>query len=405
MENLKLKDEEIIELLKKGFKAELIGFEFDITINKINELKKLLDNKNKVNSENKIPIKNVPSIQNETDKKQETNKPNNVIKNDNNKDKSNVKSKNPLNSRKIDNKSQENETKPININTVKIDIKSIKEEITNSTAKAKILKQLYRDLEESTLTIEEFIELIEILSNVSLKDVQHNQRQAYVNVIPKVKDRIKIKLSSQIAMQSINSNNLEELKNLSEKIDLINKNTMGIKIDKHQISRKIEKLQQEEAIKEANKIKSPEIEKIVKQLAGGTLNIDEAINVINEEARKQIESKPKIKFGSLTLEQEKSKICIQINNALKKQSEKYPISNPTLAIKYLEQLSGNKENSITTVVKNLIERQEFKKAQEICNTIPATSEHTESPFKRMLENEIKKAKSGINQAKQKEMNR
>lgn len=403
MENLKLKNEKIIELLEKGFKAELISFEFDIPINIINELKKLLDSKKKIDSENKIPVEKVQSSQNEIDKKQEPIKSNNTIKNDNNTGKSNIKNKKPINSRKIDKKPQENEVKPQYNNTVKIDIKSINEQLSNSIEKAKILKQLIIDLEKSALTIEEFIELIEVLSKISLKDVQNNERQAYVNLIPKVKEKIKIKLSSQVTTQLNNSNNLEELRELSKKCDLINKNTMGIKIDKYQISRKIEKLQQEEAIKEANKIKSPEIEKIVEQIADGTLNIDEAINVINEEARKQIESKPKIKFGSLTLEQEKSKICIQINNALKKQSEKYPIINSTLAIKHLEQLSGNKENSITTVVKNLIERQEFEKAQEICDTIPATSEHTESPFKKMLENEIKKAKLGIQKVKTKGM--
>ena len=98
---------------------------------------------------------------------------------------------------------------------------------------------------------------------------------------------------------------------------------------------------------------------IIKSLANWNIDIQRANEIIDEEAKKRVANKPKTKF-SLNEEQERRQILIQIRTAIEEKADKFRIQNPETAVLQLQQLCGGKiEQSVRTVVMNLIEQKDF----------------------------------------------
>ena len=100
---------------------------------------------------------------------------------------------------------------------------------------------------------------------------------------------------------------------------------------KSRIENKISRLTQQKAI---NRIKNQipkEIENIIIDIAKGRLDISKANEIIEKEAQKRVNSKPQTKF-TLTEEQEKRQILIQIKTVLREHPEKYYIENDLYAL-------------------------------------------------------------------------
>ena len=161
------------------------------------------------------------------------------------------------------------------------------------------------------------------------------------------------------------------------------------------IENKILKINQQKALYRIRNSISNDIEYIIKELANGTLDKEKAIKIIEEEARKRIESREKTKF-SLTEEQEKKQIIIQIKTLLMENPQKYSIKNPEATIIQIQELcGGEQEQAIRTVVNNFIEIKNFEKAKEICNKYSNKDNRiTFQKFIRSLRNQIKKAEIG-----------
>ena len=129
---------------------------------------------------------------------------------------------------------------------------------------------------------------------------------------------------------------------------------------------------------------------IIMEIANGTLDIEIANEIIDKEAQKRVEEKPKTRF-SLTEEQEKKQILIQIRTVLMEQPEQYHIENPTVTIKQMQKLcGGDLEQSIRIVVNNLIYSKDFERAKEVCDRFSIKDNDNQIPkYIRTLKNGIR----------------
>ena len=119
------------------------------------------------------------------------------------------------------------------------------------------------------------------------------------------------------------------------------------------------------------------------------MDVQNANEIINNEAKKRVESKPKTRF-SLTEEQERRQILIQIRTVLSDRAEQYRIENPEVAIMQIQKLCGGElEQSIRVVVKNLIGQKEFERAKQICNKYALDEEKVTPVFITRLKKEIR----------------
>ena len=135
-----------------------------------------------------------------------------------------------------------------------------------------------------------------------------------------------------------------------------------------------------------------EIEQIIRDIASDKLNIQAANAIIDEEEKKRIENKSKNKF-TLTQEQERKQILIQIKTVLAEKSKQYNIENPEKAITQIQELcGGDTGQSLRTVIKNLIGSKKYNKAKEICDKFSDNDKESQnSIYIKRLRNEIRNA--------------
>ena len=106
---------------------------------------------------------------------------------------------------------------------------------------------------------------------------------------------------------------------------------------------------------------------------------------IREESRRAIHS--------ITQEQERKQILIQIKTVLAEKSEQYNIENPEKAITQIQELcGGDTGQSLRTVIKNLIGSKKYNKAKEICDKFSDNDKESQnSIYIKRLRNEIRNA--------------
>lgn len=134
------------------------------------------------------------------------------------------------------------------------------------------------------------------------------------------------------------------------------------------------------------------IELIIADLANGTIDIKRANEIINEEAKRNVESKPKTKFA-LTEEQEKSRILSQITTAIREKTDKYHIKNPEETVLQVKELcQGDISRAVSTVVENLINEKDFETARRVCDKFSIKNEDKQiEKYIISLKNKIKNA--------------
>ena len=202
------------------------------------------------------------------------------------------------------------------------------------------------------------------------------------------------KLVQAISIEQENTTDINKLEELYRKLTKDMERISGIAVGslRSQIQRKISDIQKQNAM---NRIKNnipQSILDIIDNLARGELNTEEANLIIEEEAKKRLASKSHGRF-SVTEEQERRQIFIQIRTAIMENADKYIIKNPEKAIMQMQELfRGEEGESIRAVVTNLIERKQFASAKIICSRISGAqnNQYVQSILRRLQE-EIKKA--------------
>lgn len=363
-----LEYEKIKNLIKQGFDLELISFEFEILLEyvkkcqeEIEQSKKIEQSKlEKINSSIAARKSNFPKIEDLRKRYNEL-----VMGNNNTK----IIEVKPLTSEQI--KQIEQITKQIEQKITRMS-KHSKEE--NRKTARQILDEI-KKISEYQLTIEQSEKLYGLIASKELNETVNTTildwQAGYDNLYYRLRNEksfIVLRLVKAIDIAQQQTDNIEELKVLNSKItpeitQNYEKITGGLR---SRIFNKITRLTQENAIQRKYEV-SASIEGIVTEIAAGKLDIIGANSIIEEEAKKRVESKPKTRF-SLTQEQEKRQILMQIKMILREKSDKYYINNPYASIDILQELCGDElEQSLRTIATNLIESKDFKRAKHICD--------------------------------------
>lgn len=362
----KLKVDEIKELIKRGFDLELISFEFDIPMEVVKRCKQELEIINnetstKIYSNEKSENNRKEQIYQKVEQMRE--RYNRLFFQTNEREKEQVKTRRDLLPEEIK-----------LINSVMTEVEKLIDKMKEASrtekhqAAVEILGKI-KEIENLPLTIEQLEKLNSLIRSRELEKIRFNVTDKIDLYISKKKKDFAYKLAEAIDVKQSKTENLEELEILKNKItfELVKEDYINVGSLRSKIERKISEIQQKKAIDRIRNEIPLSIEQVITDLAQGTLDIEEAKNIISIEAKKKVDSKPKTRF-SLTEEQEKRQILIQIETALKESVNKYHIENPELTVEQLQKLSGNLEYSINIVVTNLIAGKEFEKAKKLCKS-------------------------------------
>ena len=378
--------EEVKKLIKNGFNLELISFELDIPIEEIKQCKLELETMKQPNSTRTYSAKEIIDSENKQahSKMQQIRERYKKLYFTSNEIE--VKQPKELPRQKVE-----------QINLVIAEIEEIVESIKELPKKERrkevnaILSKL-KQIEEYQLTIEQAEKLHYILQSEELKKLNSSitdKIDFYMNRSRKIVIK---KLAEAIDIAQAQSDELEELKGLERKLTMgmQQNNQIVVGAVKSRIGNKISKIIQQKAIDRIRNDVPEDIEFIIREIANGTLNIQIANKIIDKEAKKRVQKKPKTRF-SLTEEQEKRQILIQIRTVLIEKSEQYHIDNPEKTILQIQELcDGELEQAIRTVVKNLTNVKDFERAKEVCNKFSSKdNESSLSAYIRKLRKQIR----------------
>lgn len=171
---------------------------------------------------------------------------------------------------------------------------------------------------------------------------------------------IGLKLGMAVKYAAMQTDDIEELKMLKSKIsiEMIKEDPIALGSVVSIISDKIARLKKEEIKQEIPK----SINDLIEAVADGSLDIEEAKELINKEL-----SKSGTTFGK---EQERKQYLIYIADSLMKSASKYYIVDPETTTRKIQELSdGESQNALRIVMTNLIERKEYSRAKEFCQKL------------------------------------
>ena len=225
--------------------------------------------------------------------------------------------------------------------------------------------------------------MILLLQSTELKDIINKKTEKLQYALDNRRTDMKRKLVQAIDVLQSETSDLEELKKLKQKINSIHfkRYEPFLEAVKSKINIRIRKISDGFNIEKFKSDIPESILEIVRDLSKGTLDIESANVIINEEAKRRVQSRVQNKF-SLTEEQERNQMLFQIRTALEERTEQYNITNPETTIYQLHDLCGSSLNlSVSSVVENLINSKEFEKAKKVYakfNTESQTQEYSDS---------------------------
>ena len=352
----------ISKLVDKGYDINLVSFEFDIPVQRIIDYRRMIqieqakDRYPFRSRESKIQImrrKYYSIIGAKSDNKE-------------------------IHEKKL----TEEENKQINSAIAKIEecVENIREaEPKEKRRMVVIILGEINKIGDYNLTINQIEKVLKLLNSNELKTIPllsfHDKIYSSIN---SAKMRIIQKYVETIDYEQSTTNDLDRLQRLEMKLmsnDLLkNGNILSISTLRSQITTKIERLKKESVINNLRENVPESISKIISEIVDGTVDIEKAKVVIEEEAINRVESKPKTKF-SLTVDQEKNQIAHQIKRIIVERADKYRIKNPELFLKQIVEVCNlDDENALSTLIRNLIGRKEYNEARKLCDTIPLKDE-------------------------------
>lgn len=376
------------KLLKSGFDMNLISFELNIPIELVRQCKSELENIN-VNSAEKT---------NSVGKKIYTARE--AIDEKNNQAKSKIDQMreryNELyfgsNSAKVAKPKERQSKERTQLSREELEfIETVIETIRTNIQKMKTLPQKDRrkiafdiiaklkNIEEYQLPMEQAEELYNLMCSEQLDKLNPSSTDQIDIEINHRRRKCAIKLAQAIDIEQSNVADLEELQRLAKKITarLVNESPIYIDPVRIGISSRITDIRKQQAIDRIRNNIPTSIVSIITDLASGTIDMQKANQIIDEEAKRKVEGKPKTRF-SMTEEQERGQILTQIRTIIAENVDEYHIQNPEKTILQIQELCGGSAGlSVRTVVKNLIGRKDFERAKDICNKFSKTEQDEE----------------------------
>ena len=356
----KIEVEEIIGLLQKGFKEEVISFELHLPIEYIKECKRQLDKKmeiKKANQQNASKsTKSKPTVTYEKIKEMKE-KYHNLKNRD-------LFTQEIESIKKVQQSDEEKMKIEKAIHKVEEKIEKTPSELDDETLSSiQRIAQAIKKISEYNLTIDQYNELMNLLDTLDEYKKDKKTNESLILVKQRITRRLVDTIDEQLRMTE-DEKELQTLRNILPKISKgITKFT--IDVIRRKLNNKINMLRSKNQHKENM---SDNVIEIAESIATGKLHYKQAIQEIESEAKHLVSSKPQTKF-SLTQEQQKSQIVNNICEELVRNADKYKITNYEQAIEFLNKLNGgNKNKSIRVIVQNLATRKEYEQAYKICNT-------------------------------------
>lgn len=362
---------EIEQLIEDGFELELMSFEFEIPLEELEQIKK------EMNDKKTLRVTERPKIFSKSPITQPIKK----IKNDNNVSSDQLKLIRERYKRlfyrnyKTINMSQKKLT-PEEIAIIDSSIENIEKiingmkDITKRERRSRadnILEEI-NNIGNYGLNVRQAEKMYTLLQSSELYGLKLSKGDKIEVKLSETRSRVMIKLKNAIDKVQHQSNDLEELTSLRKKItNILGTNNVLITGMRIKIDNKIAKLRQQQVIEKMKNDIPVNIQNIILNLADGSLDIQMANEIIEQEANNRVKNSPKSRFA-LTKEQQKRQIIMQIEMALEEKTDKYIIKNPRNTIEQLNELSGeNPERIVTVVVNNFVNRKKFEAAKQVYN--------------------------------------
>ncbi len=347
---------QVKELIRSGFDLELISFELGIPLETIKEYELYIKN----DRENK-KLKDEEFIESEEDSgcsgiREMREKYRQLYMGDNSEKTSTEEILSPYERKLI-----KRVVESIEDRRGKIETLSEKERRENV---GKILDEL-EQIEKYQLPLED----AEKLYRLGLEKTKIKWSKLDSKRLKKQQDRIAIRLAEALEREYGDVDDIDKLQELNRRIGEIMGNVRFISTGqiKARILKRISDIKLQQAVENLRSNISTDIVGIIKKLASGNIDIREANGIIDQEAKRRVEGKPKTRF-SLTEEQERKQILLQIKMAIIEKADRFQIQNPEKAIVQIQELCGGEEEvAIRTVVENLANRNEFEDANRICD--------------------------------------
>lgn len=350
-----IKQKEIKELIQSGFDLELISFELDIPIEQLRQYKMDLE-RIKSNTRNITDAKE----QRDKDARFKINRMRAKYK------QLYFRNDNAVNFRNHPLSESDMELIRKVITTVEEKIKAM-ESLSKKDKKSageKILSEL-RKIEEYQLPMEQAEHIYTLMCSKELQGLSVKITNRIDYYIERQRIRSANQYARAIEAAHYETDDIEELLTLEKRItdQILKEDPVSIGAVKSKIKSKILALEQKKAIDRIRNDIPTNIMSIIQDLADGQLDIQRANKIIDEEAKRRVESKPKNRF-SLTEEQERKQVLIQIRTAIREKDDIAKIQNPENTIIQMQELCGGElSQSIGVVVRKLIEQQEIETAK------------------------------------------
>ena len=264
------------------------------------------------------------------------------------------------------------ENEKINLAIVTIDTIIQKMEVASKPEKREfgkgILEQL-RKIDGYELSLEQAERLYDLMKSSSLLRLKLDKDDKIDVAISEAKRKLTTKFVKAINLKVAECDDIQELQDLLKMITekMSRESQIFVGGLKSSISNKIMKLQQQQRIDKMRNDVPMNIGLVIQALVSGKINIQSAIEIIDEEAKKRVDNSPKSRFA-LSEEAQRRQILMQIKTVLVEKGATYAIQVPEIVIGQLQELCGiGQEEAIRIVVRNCIVRKDYKMARDICD--------------------------------------
>ena len=257
-----------------------------------------------------------------------------------------------------------------------------------------VLEQV-KKIEGFQLTIEQAEKLYTLISSEHLKGLRKDYEDRIDFSINLHRKRIINQFVESIKLKQEECEDIEELKGLRRKmtVEMEKESPLLVNSTRREITNRIEQLQKKNAIDRIRNNISANISAVITDLVSGNIDMKKANEIIDEEAKNRVASKPKTKF-SLTEEAERRQILLQIRTGISEKADIYKIENPEAMVAQLQELCRiSVEEAVRIVATNLISIKDFKTAKSLCDKFSDKDTHLLGTF-RKLKDDITKAEFG-----------
>ena len=363
-----IENSQLKELIQKGFDLESISFELGIPIERLKRIKQTLNTTPKAT----VDTKKATVDSQKTPKRKRTSNPkNHTLRIEELKRKYDMlyygTTRPEVRNTTAISKAEEKIIKSVMVIIQKISAKIELQSKLERRNNANIILNQLKQIEDYPLTIEQAKKILSVLMSNKLEKLKTYKTDRIDSLMTTQKVKIVRKLIEAINWELYQTEDIKKLKRLEKELtpEISRINKLGVECVKSKILNKIIALKTKMSIdKMQNQVSAP-IESIVKAIAKGTLDVEKANKIINNEAKKRVQSKPKTRF-SLTEEQEKNQIIMQIKSLLSKKASSYFIEDPETSIKQIQELSNEGlESALRLVIENLIGTKDFERAKEV----------------------------------------